>query len=158
MRRLRRLLIRKKFFANKYKDRVYFLNRLAKRKYYNKKFLTISLLKGENRIAAKIKKLKRNSSFHRAFKLNRWISPFDPLTKTRKPGGGFVPTYLDNIRIVDEFAVSKTPFITLIDSNIVSSDVVIPFPSNDDSIICTNFFTYLIVKSIFIGKFHFLMK
>jgi ribosomal protein S2 len=125
---------------------------------FKTKFLTILLLKGERRIMAKIRKIKKNSSFTRAFRLNRWLSPFDAATKTRKPGAGFVPTYLDNIRVIDEFAVSKTPFITLIDSNVVSSDVTIPIPSNDDSIKCINFFTYLITKAIFIGKYSFLNK
>lgn len=76
----------------------------------------------------------------------------------RKPGGGFIPTFLDNLRIVDEFAISDIPFITLIDSNIKSNDVMIPIPSNDDSIQCILFFTYLITRNIFISKVSCLKK
>jgi len=126
--------------------------------YFNSKFNIIRRLRGKRRISAQIRKAKKNSSFRKALKRNRWVSPFDPLKKTRKPGGGFVPSYLDNVRVIDEFAVSKTPFITLIDSNVISGDVVVPLPSNDDSLICVNFFCYLITKSLFVGKYSLLSK
>ena len=63
-----------------------------------------------------------------------------------------MPTLLDNLNIVDEFAASDLPFITLVDSNIVSQDIMFPIVSNDDSIQCVIFFTYLFVKNIFISK------
>jgi len=89
--------------------------------------------------------------------LNRWIIPSAHRARTRKPGGGFVPTYLDNVRIIDEFSTNRTPFIALVDSNVNSSDVLIPFLSNDDSLKCVNFFLYLIVKNVFIFKFKYLI-
>jgi hypothetical protein len=74
------------------------------------------------------------------------------------PGGGFVPTVLDNPNVIDEFALSRTPFLTLIDSNVRSLGVYIPVPSNDDSIQCVNFFSFLISKAILINKFFFLQR
>jgi len=67
-----------------------------------------------------------------------------------------VPTLLDNLHIVDEFAASDLPFITLVDSNIISQDIMFPIVSNDDSIQCIIFFTYLFVKNIFISKLFFM--
>jgi hypothetical protein len=47
------------------------INKMSKRRFFNSKFLTILLLKGRKRLLAKIKKLKKNSSFNRALKFNR---------------------------------------------------------------------------------------
>jgi ribosomal protein S2 len=82
----------------------------------------------------------------------RWFYMYFYEISWRKPGGGFIPTMLDNWRIVDEFAVSDLPFITLVDSDVRSNDIMLPIPSNDDSIQCIIFFTYLIVKTIFLSK------
>lgn len=154
----RYISLKKQLLKDKWNKRLKIFNRMSKKFYYKNKFLSILKLRTHKRLLAKIKKLKKNSSFNKILKYPRWLNPFDPLQQTRKPGGGFVPTYLDNVRIIDEFAVSNTPFITLVDSNIVSGDVAIPFPSNDDSIRCILFYTYMITKCIFIGKFRFLMR
>lgn len=152
------LFFKQNLLLERWQDRSEIFRKTTNKYNWKSKFFSIVLLKARKRLLAKIKKLKKNSSFQRAFKFNRWLSPFDPMSKTRKPGGGFVPTYYDNVRIIDEFAVSNTPFITLSDSNVVSTDITIPFPSNDDSIKCVLFFTYLLTKCIFVGKCRFLLK
>jgi len=105
-----------------------------------------------------IKKKKSNSSHRMSLILNRWISPFASMTHSRKPGSGFITNVLDNKRIVDEFTVSKTPVLTLVDSNIVSADITVPLPSNDDSLKSVTFFLYIITKNIFIAKFNSMIK
>jgi len=122
---------------------------------FKRKYNYIYLIKGKRR-EKKTKKGRQN--FYRRVRLNRWIIPSAHRARTRKPGGGFVPTYLDNVRIIDEFSTNRTPFIALVDSNVNSSDVLIPFLSNDDSLKCVNFFLYLIVKNVFIFKFKYLQK
>jgi len=104
---------------------------------FKRKYNYIYLIKGKRR-EKKTKKGRQN--FYRRVRLNRWIIPSAHRARTRKPGGGFVPTYLDNVRIIDEFSTNRTPFIALVDSNVNSSDVLIPFLSNDDSLKCVNFF------------------
>jgi len=76
----------------------------------------------------------------------------------RKPGGGFIPTVADNLNIVSEFMKSNLPFLTLIDSNRDSEGIMVPIPSNDDSIQCIIFFTYLITRNIFLAKTRRLKK
>lgn len=151
-----------KFFFNSLKKWRNVKNKLLHSKLIKKKlkskFSYYFLRKGKRRIYLLKKKKRKNLNFVRILKKYRWISLLDPETKTRRPGGGFVPTFLDNQIIVNEFAKSNIPFITLVDSNIISTSIFIPFPSNDDSSLCVNFFCYLISKSIFIGKFFLLKK
>ncbi len=98
----------------------------------------------------------KDFNFRNKKMIQHWVDFKSMKTFWRIPGAGFVPTLLDNLHIVDEFAASDLPFITLVDSNIISQDIMFPIVSNDDSIQCIIFFTYLFVKNIFISKLFFM--
>ena len=76
-------------------------------------------------------------------------------TRRRIPGMGFIPRPIDDRIPVDEFLLSRVPCIGIADSNCVSSDIIIPVFGNDDSLICTNFFTFLLSKHIMLTKVNF---
>jgi hypothetical protein len=72
--------------------------------------------------------------------------------RRRIPFAGFIPNVLDNILPVDEFKVGLIPLVGIVDSNVLSADISLPVPGNDDSMICINYYCYMLTRVIFAGK------
>jgi len=68
------------------------------------------------------------------------------------PALGFFPSIESHERALDEFANLEIPTIGIVDSNVPSWAVTLPIPGNDDSAVCVNFYSYIVCKSIMIGK------
>jgi len=74
------------------------------------------------------------------------------LSRRRIPRAGFVASVLDNLGPVDEFIRAITPCVGIVDSNVPSWNLLLPVPGNDDSLICVNFYCYLLSRAILVGK------
>jgi len=61
--RYNRLLMKQEYMNEKYEKRIFIFRKATNKRYYNSKFLTILLLKGQKRVFAKIKKLKKKFKF-----------------------------------------------------------------------------------------------
>jgi small subunit ribosomal protein S2 len=75
--------------------------------------------------------------------------------RKRLPGAGFIPTLIDNIAPADEFQKARLQSVGIIDSNVSSLSSVIPIPGNDDSIVCINFYCYILSRAALAGKIDF---
>lgn len=65
---------------------------------------------------------------------------------------GFVSSTLKSWKAVNEFWVINMPCVAVIDSNVLSWNVPIPLPGNDDSILCLNYYCFVISRSIIYSK------
>jgi len=75
--------------------------------------------------------------------------------RRRLPGAGFAPTILNNLGAVEEFLAGRLPCVGIVDSNVPSSNLMIPVPGNDDSGVCINFYCYILSRSLLAGKINF---
>ena len=78
--------------------------------------------------------------------------------RRRLPAVGFLPNLIGHLNAADEFSCCNVPTIGIIDSNVVSWNVSLPIPGNDDSMLCVNFYSYLICRNILSGKINILYK
>lgn len=78
--------------------------------------------------------------------------------RKRIPFAAFVPNVLDSLNAVDEFLTGKIPCLGIIDSNVGSWNVSIPVPGNDDSMVCINYYCYMVSRSIISGKITFIRR
>jgi ribosomal protein S2 len=91
------------------------------------------------------------------FKDKKRMTRFFGLINHRKrlPGAGFAPTVLNNLAAVEEFLAARLPCVGIVDSNVPSTNIMIPVPGNDDSAICINFYCYILSRSLLSGKLNF---
>jgi ribosomal protein S2 len=73
-------------------------------------------------------------------------------SRTIIPGFVFLPRVLESITAMSESANLTIPTFSLVDSNVNSTEMSFPIPGNDDSMICINFFCYLVTKKILYAK------
>lgn len=92
------------------------------------------------------------------FRDKKRLARFIGLVNHRKrlPGAGFVPTLIDNIAPADEFQKARLQSVGIIDSNVSSTSSMIPIPGNDDSIVCINFYCYILSRAALAGKIDFI--
>jgi len=91
------------------------------------------------------------------FRDKKRLARFIGLVNHRKrlPGAGFVPTLINNNAPADEFQKARLQSVGIIDSNVSSLSSMIPIPGNDDSIVCINFYCYLLSRAALAGKIDF---
>lgn len=91
------------------------------------------------------------------FRDKKRLTRFIGLVNHRKrlPGAGFIPTLINNIAPADEFQKARLQSVGIIDSNVSSTSSMIPIPGNDDSIVCINFYCYLLSRAALAGKIDF---
>jgi len=65
---------------------------------------------------------------------------------------GFVSSTLKSWKAVNEFWVINMPCIAIVDSNVLSWNIPIPVPGNDDSVLCLNYYCFLISRSVIYSK------
>jgi small subunit ribosomal protein S2 len=75
--------------------------------------------------------------------------------RRRLPGAGFIPTLINNIAPADEFLKARLQSVSIVDSNTPSTSSMVPIPGNDDSIVCINFYCYLLSRAALAGKIDF---
>jgi small subunit ribosomal protein S2 len=75
--------------------------------------------------------------------------------RRRMPAAGFVPNVLESNNPSEEFTTCKIPNIGVVDSNVGSWNVLIPIAGNDDSVMCINYYCYMITRSILAGKINY---
>ena len=94
-----------------------------------------------------------NLRFRDKKKLARFIGLINH--RKRLPGACFIPTLINNIAPADEFLKAKLQSVGIVDSNVSSTSLMVPIPGNDDSIVCINFYCYLLSRAILAGKIDF---
>lgn len=68
------------------------------------------------------------------------------------PGMGFVTNALQSWKAIDEFWTSNIPCISIVDSNVLSWGITLPIPGNDDSILCLNYYCYMVARGVILTK------
>jgi len=109
---------------------------------------------GWNQLIIRIMMLNKH---YLRFKDKKRMTRFFGLINHRKrlPGAGFAPTVLNNLAAVEEFLAARLPCVGIVDSNVPSTNIMIPVPGNDDSAICINFYCYILSRSLLSGKLNF---
>lgn len=109
---------------------------------------------GWNQLIARIMMLNKHEL---RFKDKKRMARFFGLVNHRKrlPGAGFSPSVLNNLGAVEEFLAGRIPCVGVVDSNVPSSNLMIPIPGNDDSAICINFYCYILSRGLLAGKINF---
>lgn len=104
-----------------------------------------------------IVRLMLSNTYDLRFRDKKRLARFLGLVNNRKrlPGAGFIPTLINNDAPADEFQKAHLISIGIIDSNVSSSSSVIPIPGNDDSIVCVNFYCYILSRAALAGKIDF---
>lgn len=70
----------------------------------------------------------------------------------RFPGMGFVTSTLASWNAVSEFWVITIPCAAVVDSNTLSWNVSLPIAGNDESLICLNYYCFLVSRNIIYYK------
>ena len=68
------------------------------------------------------------------------------------PGLGFVSSTKTSWKAVHEFWVLTIPCAAIVDSNILSWNISLPIPGNDDSLVCLNYYCFIIARSVLVSK------
>lgn len=70
----------------------------------------------------------------------------------RFPGMGFVSSTIASWKAVSEFWTIAIPCAAVVDSNTLSWNVSLPIAGNDDSLVCLNYYSYLVSINALYGK------
>lgn len=103
----------------------------------------LKLDKYEMRVADKKKLL----AFH-GFSLHRKMPAFI----------GFVTSMKYALKPLEEFWCLDLPCISVVDSDMISWNVSMPIPGNDSSFLCSNYYSYLVAKTILYSKVFLIKK
>jgi len=74
------------------------------------------------------------------------------------PGMGFVTSTISSWKAVSEFWTISIPCAAVVDSNTLSWNVSIPIAGNDDSLICLNYYCYMVSRNAIFGKIKNLIR
>jgi len=109
---------------------------------------------GWNQLIARLMMLNKHEL---RFKDKKRMARFFGLVNHRKrlPGAGFAPNMLSNLSAAEEFLAGRLPCVGIVDSNVPSSNLMIPIPGNDDSGVCINFYCYILSRGLLAGKINF---
>ena len=72
--------------------------------------------------------------------------------RRRYPALGFVTSTLVSWRAVNEFWSMSIPCAAVVDSNVLSWNISLPIPGNDDSLLCLNYYCYILTRNIIFSK------
>ena len=72
--------------------------------------------------------------------------------RSKFPGMGFVTSTVPSWKAVSEFWVISIPCAAVVDSNTLSWNVSLPIAGNDESLICLNYYCFLVSRNIIFSK------
>jgi len=70
----------------------------------------------------------------------------------RFPGMGFVTSTISSWKSISEFWVISIPCAAVVDSNTLSWNVSLPIAGNDESLVCLNYYCFLVSRNIIFAK------
>jgi len=72
--------------------------------------------------------------------------------RSRFPAMGFVTSTISSWKAISEFWVISIPCAAVVDSNTLSWNVSLPIAGNDESLICLNYYCFLVSRNIIYAK------
>jgi len=72
--------------------------------------------------------------------------------RSRFPAMGFVTSTISSWKSISEFWVISIPCAAVCDSNTLSWNVSLPIAGNDESLVCLNYYCYLVSRNIIFAK------
>lgn len=102
-------------------------------------------------------KIMVNNKFILRYKDRKLMRSFAGMYLHRKqlPFISFVVNVLDSVAPIDEFMSAGLLCSAIVDSDTLSYNISLPIPGNDDSLLCINYYLYLVTKTIITRKMMF---